>query len=86
MLQLLEYSSTLFFIIGAFLYSSRKASKPKIRSYGLFMYSIGGFLYIAWCAIAQAYGFLFLQVLFEFFNYRGIYNCYKESKDLNEHH
>ena len=79
-LIIFEWLSTFFFLLGAILYSGKRASNPKIRMYGFILYLLGGIIFIFVNFIYELYPFLITQILFTILNIRGVYNCLKELK------
>lgn len=80
MIEIFTWLSTFWFLFGAYLYSSRKASNPKRRMYGFICYTIGGLVYIATCLILGLYPYALTQIVFCGFDLRGIINCIREIK------
>ena len=79
-LKIIEFSSTVFFLLGAVLYTGKKAKNPTRRAVGLFIYLIGGIIYIFWCINVGAWFYFTLQLIFGALDIRGIINCMKERK------
>jgi len=80
MIENFEFISFIIFIIGALLFTGKKASNPKWRGIGLFVYCLGGIVYIVFCIFVGLYWFLSTQIVFEILDARGIINCYYEIK------
>lgn len=72
--------STIFFLYGAYLYSSVKAKSPRRRMKGFVCYMIGGVIYIITCFKLGLYPYALTQIVFCVFDIRGIRNCRKEIK------
>ncbi len=77
-LLILEISSTVFFLLGAFLYTGKRAKNPIRRAKGLSIYLVGGLLYIIWSFIMGTWFYLTLQAIFVVLDIRGIINCMRE--------
>ena len=84
MIELFQWLSTFWFLFGAVLYSSKKAKNPRRRMNGFICYTIGGWIYVATCLYLGLYPFVLTQLVFCFFDIRGIINCRKEIKNDDE--
>lgn len=82
MIEIFTWLSTFFFLFGAFLYSSKKASSPRHRIKGFICYEIAGIIYIITCLVLGLYPYALTQLIFCIFDIRGIINCRKEIKNL----
>jgi len=79
--DILQWTSTFFFIFGAIFYSSTKASNPKTRIRGFTLFEVGSAAYIVCNIYLALWGFVLTQIVFAFIDLRGIINCYKEIKN-----
>lgn len=80
-LILFEWLSTIFFLSGAFFYTGKKASNPKIRIYSFMFYMVGGVIFITLNLIYKSYPFAITQIVFTIMDVRGIINCKREIKN-----
>jgi len=80
MIESFEFISFVVFIIGVIVFTGKRASDPKIRGIGLFLYCIGGVFYTIFCLYLNLYWFAITQIIFEILDIRGILNCYHELK------
>ena len=76
----LEWSSTIFFLIGVFLTASRKSFNPAFRIWGFIICIIGGILYTILLFIIARYVWVGLQIILIGVNFWGIQGCIKEKK------
>jgi len=80
MIEILDWSGTIFVLIAAFIIGGKKASIPKVRLIGLVFFLTANALWVPMAIILQTWGLLMSQVILVLINLRGIINCIKEMK------
>jgi len=85
MIEILSWISTLFFFIGAYIYSGKKQKYPRTRMTGFIIYCVGGTIYIYINLFMQFnLAFASCQVVFNILDIRAIYHCWKEIKEQKQ--
>jgi len=78
----LDWSGTIFIIIGSIIFTSRKASKPKIRLFALSFYLLSNIFWSPFAIILETYGLLVTQIILFVINIRGIIICLIEIRKV----
>jgi len=77
---ILEWSSSILFLVGVLLTASRKSFKPVFRIWGFVVCIIAGVLYVILLLIIARFVWAGLQIILICVNGYGIYGCMKEKK------
>jgi len=77
---ILDWTGTIFIILGNFIITSERSFNPKIKLIALISYLISNILWIPFAILLNIEGLLITQVIFLLTNIKGIYYCIKKIK------